>query len=147
MKISAKEIIETVITQTNSLLIPDQIVRIDYVQSDDQVDTDGNKDFPRIYFNWSDAGTLEENFNTITLDFLFCDVMASKTNSKKYDYEIKSDMMQAASKLFDNLSREEFFQNANPTFTYNPFSNRFNNGMSGVEVSVTFVVSKPCFDV
>ena len=146
MKISPKEIIETVESKISTVL-SDEIVTYDYIYTDDQIDIDGTKNFPRIYFHWNEAGALNENNNSMVLVFMFCDVMESKTNSKKKDYEIKSDMMQAASKLFVTLSREPFFETATPSFSYQPFSQRGNNGLAGVQVTVTFALEKPCYNV
>lgn len=143
MKISAKEIIESVESKIDTLL-SGEIVQRDYVYSNDQIDTDGQKDFPRVYYWWNNDGQLNENYNTVVLGFIFCDVMGGKTNSLKRDYEIKSDMLQLASRLFDNISRDPFFESANPSFSYTPFSDRFENSLSGVQVNVTFAIEKPC---
>jgi len=144
MKISAKEIIEAVEAKIDSNLLSDYIVQRNYVYSNDQIDTDGRKNYPRVYYWWNDSGALNENYNTMVMGFNFCDVMGGKTNSLKRDYEIKSDMLQAASILFDNISRDPFFEGANPSFSYDPFSDRFENSLSGVQVTVTFAIEKPC---
>ncbi len=144
MKISAKEIIESVESKIDSLLIQDYVIEREYVYTNDQIDTDGKKNFPKVYYWWNDAGSLNENYNTVVMGFVFCDVMQGKTNANTRDYEIKSDMLQAASRLFDNISRDAFFENAQPSFSYDPFSNRFANGLSGVQVTVTFAIEKPC---
>jgi len=146
MKVSPKEIIESIEAKIGSVLT-DEIVKYDYVYSVDQIDTDSKKDYPRVYCAWNESADLNDNYNSVTLAYYFCDVMFGKSSSIQRDYEIKSDMLQAASKLFDDLSREEFFQSATPSISYTPFSNRFDNGISGVEVTVTLALEKPCYNV
>ena len=146
MKISGKELIED-IRSTITTLLSDEIIRNDYISSNDEIDTTGTKQWPRVYIRWTDDGSLDINTNTAVLGFLFLDVSTSKTNKSKKDYEIKSDMVQAASKLFDNLIREDYFGEATPTLGYTPVSNAYDNGLSGIMMTVTFNLAKPCYNV
>lgn len=146
MKISPKEIIETIESKIDTVL-DGLVVAKDYVYTNDQIDTDGRKDYPRVYYWWNDAGALADNHNTMVMGFIFCDVMGGKTNSLKRDYEIKSDMVQAASKLFDNLSRDPLFPSFNQSISYDPFAGRFSNDLSGIQLTVTFAIEKPCYNV
>lgn len=144
-KISAKELIEAVEAKIDSLLIANKyLVKRNYVYTNDQIDTDGLKDFPRLFYWWNDSGSLNENYNTVVLGFVFCDVMTGKQSELKRDYEIKSDMLQAASILFDDLSRDPVFDAFGTSISYTPFSDRFANGLSGIQASVTFSITKPC---
>lgn len=148
MKNSLKELKEGIETLIDSLLVDEgQIESYEYIASNDQVDISKVNQFPKIYIVADQGITLEDTYNSIQMKFIFCDVMQAKTNSVKYDLEIKSDMIQAASKLFDNLGREEYFADAFPSIALEPFSGAYNNGLSGVEATVTFAIEKPCFSV
>lgn len=146
MKISPKEIIETIESKITTVL-SSEIVTYNYVSTLDQVDIDAKKNFPRVYFNWSSSGSLNENNNTVVITFMFVDVAEGKSDSVKRDYEIKSDMLQAASKFVDNLSREELLPDFQYAVSYDPLSGRYNNGLSGIQFSLTFAIEQPCYNI
>lgn len=138
MKVSLKELV-VLIKETIAAKMP-EIVSFDFLPPD--LNNTVRKEFPKVYFYTQEAFTLQENTNIVPLYFRFCDVMYGANNAWERDLEIKSDMLQAASKLFDLVEFQEVIT-GRINVSALPFDNDLNNGISGVECTVNFILEKP----
>lgn len=144
MKISIKELVESIIDLADNNL--DHIVRTSYVISADDIDIKKAKDYPALFMLLDTTATVSENSNIIALSFYFIDAVVSQNDSYLKDLEIKSDLMQEASKLFDLMQTNGIRFDA-LDISLSPFSGRFNDGMGGWSTTVNFNIAKPCFTV
>lgn len=143
MNISLKEIVEGIIDVVDSDI--EEIVLAEYT-FDFQFDHKKAKDYPKLSIIANQTITIGENTNTIPLLLRFSDVATGRQNAILRDKEIKSDMIQAASKLFDILQTKGYFE-GDLTISLEPFDNELNNGLSGVDAIVNFIAKKPCYEV
>lgn len=103
------------------------------------------KDFPKVYMIADESGTFDNNINTVLVRFLFCDVQKGRLDEWQRDYEVKSDMQLEASMLFDRLQSDGY--SIEFPISYQPISGEYNDGLAGVECTVTFNLQKPCYAV
>lgn len=120
-----------------------QIKRVRYLDSIDQLDTYKAKDLPAIYYLTTAANYLE-NYNTVTIDFIFADAEVSINDSLEKDIQIKSDLFQYGSILSDYMQAQGYIGEPLNIST-ETFSGAYNNGLSGIRGSVVFNLSKPCY--
>ena len=141
---SLKELVEG-IQDIVEFSLSDEIKKCVYTFDFGQ-DTRKAKDFPALFILSDQNGTIGENTNTVSLTMRFCDVSLSSNNSESKDKEIKSDMIQAASKLFDLMQVEGYFD-GDLSIAYSPFDNELNNGLSGIDCTINFTLEKPCYNI
>jgi len=141
-KYSLKQIVEDVndIITNNSI----NIQSVEYTGSID-INMTKAKDFPKVYMIADESGSIDDNINTILVRFLFCDVQKGRLDEWVRDYEIKSDMQLEASMLFDRLQSDGY--SIEFPISYQPISGEYNDGLAGVECTVTFNLQKPCYGV
>lgn len=144
MKISIKELIDSIIDIADTNL--EHIVRTQYVMSLEGIDIRKAKDWPAIFILLDTPAQLLENTNAIPISFYFLDAAIARKDQVISDLEIKSDLMQSASKLFDLLEVNGIkFQALAESLT--PITADFNDGLSGWSVTATFNIAKPCYEV
>ena len=143
MNISLKEIVEGIKSE-----VADKIPELKEVKYtfDFWQNRDGDKNFPKLYLIANENVTFGELTNTIPLTMRFCDVSRAKDKSEQLDLEIKSDMIQVASKLMDILQEKGYF-NGDLNLSAIPFDNELNDGLSGIDITPDFVLKKPCYNV
>jgi len=144
-KVSLKEIIEDIITIVSEEFTDSELVAAEYTFNF-APDNAKAKDFPRLFLIANENITIGERTNTIPITMRFCDVVGSRNNAIDKDKEIKSDMIQAASKLFDILQDRSFFD-GDLTISLAPFDYEMNNSLSGVDATPNFFTDKPCFNI
>ena len=143
MKISLLEAINEVIDVANEKL--DNIVDARYVVSEEDIDINKAKNFPALFIMLTTPSTLNDGFNVANLTLYFLDASTSQNNEIEKDLNIKSDLFQQASKLLDELQLLGSIQTVNSSLE--PFSGRFNNGLSGWTTSLSINIKKPCYNV
>lgn len=143
MNISLKEIAEGIIDVVNESI--DELVTAEYT-FEFIYDSKKAKEYPKLSIIANQNITIGERTNTIPLLLRFSDVAVGKNNTPLKDKEIKSDMIQAASKLFDILQTKGYFD-GELSLTAEPFDHELNNGLSGIDVIANFVTEKPCYEV
>ncbi len=143
MKNSLKEVIEGIqdLVENN---IP-ELKRVDYTFDFSQ-DVEKAKDFPALFIVSNQNFTIGENTNNVPLLLVFCDVAGGRLTDAEKDKEIKSDMIQAASKLFDLMQADSYF-NGEVSVNAQPFSYGLNNALSGIDCIVDISIEKPCYNV
>lgn len=141
-KYSLKQIVEDVID-----VITNNSVNIQSVEEVDEIDINMNKskDFPKVYIATNESGSYDENVNKINVQFFFLDVQTGRLNQNKRSLEIKSDMMLEASMLFDRLQSDGY--SIDFSIPFQPLSGEYNDGLAGVECTVTFNLDKPCYEI
>jgi hypothetical protein len=142
MKYSLKQIVEDVTD-----VITNNSINIQSVEQIELFDAnmDKSKDFPKVYLITDEDGSFDENINSANVRFLFLDVQRGRLSQAKRDLEIKSDMMLEASMLFDRIQSKGY--SIVFPISYTPISGEFNDGLAGVDCTVTFNLSKPCYEV
>ena len=139
MKISSKEVIESVIELTNNLMIDYLPGGAEYLS---KLEFTG-KDFPKLFVFYQEAAQIQQQTNNVRLTFRFLDVVGGINNKWRRDYEIKSDMEQAASLLIDLLQSYNVLVSPIDE-SYQPVYATYGDELSGIEMSVTFPIMKPC---
>lgn len=109
-------------------------------------DIDKAKDWPCLFIVGNQNFTIGENINTIPLLLVFCDVVHGRQSAAERDKEIKSDMIQAASKLLDLMQSDGYFD-GEISVDAQPFSYGLNNALSGIDCIAPIVIEKPCYNV
>jgi len=143
MKISLKEVIEGIqdLVETSVPELKRALYTFDFSQ-----DTQKNKDYPALFIVSNQNFTIGENVNTTPLLLVFCDVTGGRLNDIDRDKEIKSDMLQAASKLLD-LMQVNGYIDGDISVDAQPFSYGLNNALSGIDCIVPITIEKPCYEV
>lgn len=142
MKISLLEAVNEVIDlATNSL---DNIVKVQYITSVDDIDIQKAKDWPALFIIVDSAAQLLENENQTVLSLYVLDASTAREDEYLKDLNIKSDLLQEMSKLLDLLQLNQLISTINTSAQ--PFSGRFNNGLSGWSANVSVNIKKPCYN-
>lgn len=139
IRVSVKELIEGIAT-----IVEERIPEIITVKYTGIPNTEKAKEFPQLFIFLDNNVTIDENINTVPLTLWFVDVQISQSLEWRKDYEIKSDMIQAASKLFDILQNEGWLDSVNVTLT--PLTSDMQDGLSGMQAIPTFNLQKPCYE-
>lgn len=143
MKISLLEAINEVIDVANDNL--DNIVDVRYVVSEEDIDINKSKNFPALFIMLTTPSTINDSFNVANITLYFLDASTSQNNEIEKDLNIKSDLFQQASILLDRLQLLGSIETVNSSLE--PFSGRFNNGLSGWTTSLSINIKKPCYNV
>lgn len=139
MVVNFKELIEGIEEYVTTYLPGIQFVEYNY-----DVNREG-KQYPALFYFWDQDGQIGENVNTATVTFIFCDL--DKVNGgNKPDHEIHSECITYASQLMDYLQRNNFF-GGELGINQTPFTGRYNNGLTGVSISVPLILTKPGYNV
>ena len=142
MKYSLKQIVEDVID-----VITNNSINIQSVEYTGAIDINMTKakDFPKVYMLSNESYTLNDNYHSITVSFIFGDIQVGRIDEWDRDLEIKSDMELEALMLFDRLQSMGY--SIDYPISPQPLSGEYNDGLAGVECTVTFNLSKPCYAV
>ena len=128
-------------------IITNNSINIQSVEYTGEIDVNmtKDKDFPKVYMIADESGELGDNNNTVIVKYLFVDVQKGLNNEWQRDYEIKSDMQLEASMMVDRL--QSLGYSINFPVTFDMLSGVFNDGLAGVQFSVTFNLDKPCYAI
>ena len=133
-----KEVIEETIRIVEEEMQP-YLVGAEYIS---KVEFTGKK-FPKLFLFLANGGTIQEFSDSATITFMFVDAVVSMKAQQQMDYEIKSDMLQAASILVGKLRDQGILLN-NDDITYNPNYAFGGDGLSGIVCDITFNLDKSC---
>lgn len=139
MKSSSKEVIESIIEIVETSLTNYLQGGCEYLS---KIEYTGNE-FPKVFIFEQNAGQIQQQANSCSITFRFMDVAESLNNKQRKDYEIKSDMTQAASLLIDYLQRDGVLVVDTDT-SFEPVYITGGDGLSGIELTINFPIMKPC---
>ena len=139
MKSSSKEVIEDMISIVENQLQNYFAGGAEYI---DKIQFQA-KAWPKVFIYNESASTIEQNRNTVNLTVNFLDVGESLNNKTKLDYEIKSDMEQAASLFIDYLIEYEILTSYS-NITFEPVTITGGDGLSGGFMTLSIPLEKPC---
>jgi len=143
MRISLLEAINEVLDVAKTKL--DNIVDARYVVSEEDIDVNKAKNFPALFVMLTTPSNINDAFNVANITLYFLDASTSQNNEIEKDLNIKSDLFQQASILLDELQLIGSIGTVNNSLE--PFSGRFNNGLSGWTTSISINLKKPCYNV
>lgn len=135
---SAKQVIEETIRIVNEEMSA-KLVGAEYLS---KIEFTG-KQFPKLFIFMANASTIQQFSDNVTLTLSFVDVVVTTKDQQRYDYEIKSDMIQIASELIHRLRLAEVLTSTDD-ITYNPNYAFGGDGLSGIVLDVTFPLDKTC---
>lgn len=139
MKSSSKEVIESIVEIVNNQMQDYLAGGAEYLS---KLEFTG-KTFPKLFIFNSEAAQLQQQTNNVRLTLRFLDVAEGINNKWRRDYEIKSDMEQAASLLVDLMQKLDILVSAIDEASQ-PVYSSMGDGLSGIEMSITFPMLKPC---
>lgn len=138
MKRSSAEVINSSIEIVDTHM-SDYLVKAVY----DTTSSGSDKDFPCLLMFQNEAATSQASYNQFNLTFRCLDVAEALNNKKRMDYEVKSDMMLAASIFLDYLVAEGIIE-SRADIQLQPITISEGKGLSGIEFSLTIPIFKPC---